>query len=50
MPRIGGTGPQMYHAYPGTMEIIDKACEPDCPFRGLTGMASDLSGNLSTSG
>lgn len=50
MPRIGGCGAQMYHAYPGTMEIVDETCTAQCPFQGLTGIASDLSGNLMTAG
>jgi hypothetical protein len=44
--RIGGVGPQMYHCYPGTMEILDAACEQDCEFRALTATASDLTSNL----
>jgi len=44
--RIGGVGPQMYHCYPGKMEILDPTCEQDCEFRALTATASDLASNL----
>lgn len=46
LTRVGGTGPQMYHAYPGVMEVLDKSCEPDCEFVSLTATAVDLSPNL----
>ncbi|MHB8322857.1 MAG: ThiF family adenylyltransferase [Candidatus Dormibacteria bacterium] len=46
MPRIGGTGPQTYHAYPGTMLVSQLDCEPDCPFASLTASATDLSVDL----
>jgi len=45
-PRIGGTGPQTYHCYPGTMEVSEQSeCEADCEYVALTGTATDLSGN-----
>jgi hypothetical protein len=45
-PRIGGTGPQTYHCYPGTMEVSEQAkCVEGCEYSGLTGTATDLSGN-----
>jgi molybdopterin-synthase adenylyltransferase len=44
--RIGGTGPQIYHCYPGSMEVIDKQdCAPECEYSALTASAQDLSGN-----
>jgi hypothetical protein len=44
--RIGGTGPQIYHCYPGRMEVLDAECDPECEFAGMTATAADLSGNL----
>jgi hypothetical protein len=39
-PRIGGTGPQMYHAYPGVMEVGEVGlCEDGCDIAPLTGSA-----------
>ena len=46
LQRVGGTGPQMYHAYPGEMEVLEARCEPGCEFAELTATAADLSGNL----
>lgn len=44
MPRIGGKAPQMYHAFPGRMDLLSKhACEPDCEILGITAEALDLS-------
>jgi len=35
--RLGGVGPQMYHAYPGRMDVVaDSTCEPDCEYTALT--------------
>jgi hypothetical protein len=45
-PRIGGTGPQIYHCYPGSIEVVDKReCAPECEYAALTASAQDLSGN-----
>ena len=47
MPRIGGTGPQHYAAYPGTMTVTDiSGCAPDCEVNELTATAVDLTDNL----
>ncbi len=46
MERIGGRGPQMYHAYPGQMEILADACTADCEYLALTATAADWSSNL----
>ena len=47
-PRIGGAGPQMYHAYPGIMDVDrSTTCEPDCEFPRLTAGAPDLRSNWS---
>ncbi len=46
MPRVGGTGQQTYHAYPGTMSVSQQACKVDCPFAALTSSAPDLVANL----
>ncbi len=38
--RIGGTGPQRYHAYPGRMDVERAAlCEPDCEYSSLLARA-----------
>jgi hypothetical protein len=47
LERIGGVGPQVYHCYPGEMEVHrSTACDASCPYQGLTAAAADLSGNL----
>jgi hypothetical protein len=46
LTRIGGAGPQMYHAFPGTMEVLDADCAPDCEYQELTASGCDLSPNL----
>lgn len=46
LTRVGGVGPQMYHAYPGVMEVLERYCQPDCEFVSLTASAADLSPNL----
>lgn len=46
MQRVGGKGPQTYHAYPGVMEVLEPECSASCEFAALTASASDLSGNL----
>jgi len=47
-PRIGGAGSQMYHAYPGMMDVNrSTTCEPDCEFPPLTATAQDLRSNWS---
>jgi len=50
LERIGGLGPQHYHAYPGIMEVAEHVeCKSDCGYRALTGGVSDLRGNLDPS-
>ncbi|SRR5216683_595797 len=45
--RVGGRGPQMYHAYPGEMRVDSESrCRAECDYSKLTGTAADLSGNL----
>lgn len=45
-PRIGGTGAQIYHCYPGVTEVIEKQkCVSECEYSALTASAQDLSGN-----
>lgn len=45
-PRIGGVGAQMYHCYPGQMEVLPGgSCGPDCEYAELIASAADLSGN-----
>lgn len=40
--RVGGRGPQVYHAYPGVMETRDSSsCLPDCDIQPLTAFAHD---------
>ncbi len=47
MERVGGTGAQQYHAYPGEMVVLTQApCSDGCEFAALTASAADLSGNL----
>ena len=47
LPRIGGSGAQMYHAYPGEMAVDPtSACDPDCQYAALTGTAIDLLAGL----
>ena len=46
LPKIGGTGPQKYDAYPGKMEIQDGSCKSECEFAALTATAIDLTPNL----
>lgn len=43
MERIGGTGPQAYHGYPGEMRVIAASCGPECEFVALSGTAASLS-------
>jgi hypothetical protein len=44
--RIGGTGAQTYHCYPGTMDVASESgCTPECAYAALTGSAADLIGN-----
>jgi hypothetical protein len=43
--RVGGRGPQTYHAYPGTMGVDDKqACDEDCDVVPLIARACDVLG------
>lgn len=38
--RVGGIGPQMYHAYPGRMDVVeDGVCESDCEYSALLATA-----------
>jgi len=38
--RVGGIGPQTYHAYPGVMEVKSpEVCSPDCDIQPLTAFA-----------
>jgi hypothetical protein len=42
LARVGGTGPQTYHAYPGIMLVSDKhACDDGCDIAAMTACASD---------
>lgn len=46
-PRVGGTGAQTYHGYPGVMEILPtQHCSETCEYCALTATACDLAGNL----
>jgi molybdopterin/thiamine biosynthesis adenylyltransferase len=41
--RVGGIGPQRYRAYPGTMEVTDKAyCQSNCEVAALTATAGPM--------
>jgi len=43
MTRVGGIGPQHYHAYPGTMSAEPSSrCATDCEIASVTGTATDL--------
>jgi hypothetical protein len=47
LERVAGIGPQVYHCYPGEMEVSrDSVCEPGCGYEALNASCSDLSGNL----
>jgi hypothetical protein len=46
LERVGGIGPQMYHAYPGCMEVREAACEDECEYQALTASAADLRAGL----
>jgi hypothetical protein len=48
LERVGGIGPQMYHAYPGCMEVREGACENECEYRALAASAQDLRAGLVT--
>jgi hypothetical protein len=48
MERVGGTGAQQYHAYPGEMVVTWASCSDGCEFAALTASAPDLSGNLAS--
>lgn len=44
--RVGGMGPQTYHAFPGIMEVAsERSCAPSCEYAALTASATDLSSN-----
>lgn len=42
LDRVGGVGPQMYHAYPGNMDVSEAGCAADCEYAALTATALDL--------
>jgi hypothetical protein len=42
LERIGGSGPQMYHAYPGIMEVSSHQCAEGCEYQALVGTAGDV--------
>jgi hypothetical protein len=46
MTRVGGTGPQTYHGYPGTMTVGHPVCEHECEFVALTASAADQRPNI----
>jgi hypothetical protein len=42
-PRVGGIGPQTYHAYPGAMEVVHtNQCDSECDVAPLTASACPL--------
>lgn len=44
--RVGGTGAQAYHCYPGAMDVVpNDSCAPSCEYFGLIASAADLSAN-----
>ncbi|MCH7967208.1 MAG: hypothetical protein IIB02_07330, partial [Thaumarchaeota archaeon] len=47
LPRIGGIGPQFYHAYPGCMCVKEsEKCNPECEYNELTASAADMNSNV----
>jgi hypothetical protein len=46
LERVGRIGPQMYHAYPGCMEVREGGCEDECEYRAVTASAQDLRAGL----
>ena len=47
LTRIGGVGPQFYHAYPGRMDVKElEKCDPECEYNELTSSAVDLTANI----
>ncbi len=47
LERVSGVGPQVYHCYPGEMEVRrDSTCDRGCEYQALTATCSDLAGNL----
>lgn len=46
LERVGGVGPQMYHAYPGRMEVREVVCEDACEYQALTASPEDLRAGL----
>lgn len=42
LERIGGSGPQMYHAYPGIMEVSSPQCVEGCEYQALVATAGDV--------
>lgn len=44
--RIGGIGAQVYHCYPGTMDVVpNESCVSGCEYADLLASAADLTGN-----
>ena len=47
LTRIGGIGPQFYHAYPGRMDVKKlEQCDPECEYNKLVSSAMDLTPNI----
>jgi molybdopterin-synthase adenylyltransferase len=47
LARVGGIGSQIYHAYPGRMDVEQHGtCEPDCEYNALTASAADMYSNI----
>lgn len=47
LSRVGGVGPQMYHAYPGKMEVTEVGkCNVGCEYAKLTASAADMKLNI----
>jgi hypothetical protein len=41
--RVGGIGPQTYHAYPGVMEVAEPTrCTEECDIAALTSTANSV--------
>jgi len=50
LERVGGIGPQMYHAYPGCMDVREVACEADCEYAAIAASGLDLRPGLVSQG
>ena len=44
LDRVGGAGPQMYHSYPGRMDVdlARERCRAGCEYEAITASAVDL--------